>query len=277
MSTARSAIELMDLPDEILLQILSSINVKTLVSVGKVNRRLSGISQDAALPLNKHVYYDNKVLLAEVFRNYAVNLSWLVKGKTSVIKESGLTPMGWYLLQDAANVAIYEAVYDVTAMHHGRASSGNSWNIAMSAARDYGACNSAWYSVMGTIRNADYISNHPWHADWHSDWESNKNAPWRNACCAGRDAVSECVTADHVKDYLLKLNLTDPIEIGKHSQQIAECLMIRYINKDLCNELHSIIKEHGLDDITFKLPADTLLDNPWIQQYHDLFITVTSF
>lgn len=245
----------MDLPDEIMLQILGSVDSKALLSTRLVNHRLCGITRDPRLIklnphyiINDHPYlneevYTRRELLLEVFKAGTVDLSWLVKNTTAAIRSSGLTPAGWLLVQNAA------------------------WNVTQSAA--WGA--TAYSTVMNMERSTWLAtSNHLWSVTRYVT-RSPSWFTWNSAQGAVLDTVAESVTKEDVKGYLHGLELRKPIEIGKHAYLIAECLMICKIDKDLCLRVQGIVTQYGLEDITFQLAADIAPNNPWARQFYELY------
>lgn len=255
---SNSTIEFMDLPDEILVQVLGSVDPKTLTIAKRVNQRLHSIAQDPGLiKLHPHhiieghpylyedVYYgSNKKLLPEVCKANIVDLSWLVKNTTTIIKESGLTSLGWYLLQDASQAAAWDA-----AVSYMQDETGEPWGEQDGAVDAWDEARSTVWSFIRPL----------WCVDYNAAWNLTVRT------------TKEYVTPRDVLEYLLESNLTDPIEIGEHAYQIAECLMLRAIDKDLCLRIHSIVKKYDPVDITVLVAADLFPNNPWIQQYHELY------
>lgn len=257
---------LMDLPNEIMLQILCYVDAKTLLSTSRVNQRLHDITQDSSLVklhphhiiqdrayLNEHVY-SSKELLLEVFRTDSADLSWLVKGTTAVIRESGLTTIGWYLLQNGVRYALERTVEKI---------------VTDDVARTYVFTLSGW--DVGLYHRGQSAT---WAATCHNnnninDWRLHVLMAVNRAQSSATAAASDYVTEADVLEYLLGLRPTDPIEIGKRAYEIAECLMIRKIDRALCLRIHSIVNEHCLLAIPF-LPSFNIPDNPWIRQYNEL-------
>lgn len=262
-----TALSIMNLPDEILLCILGSMNLRDLINTGRVNQRLNAVSQDnTLLRLHPHQiikdrpYLNEKVysfktepspspspLLVEVFRNNTVNLDWLIHSATKIIRESKLTSVGWMMLNFVSIVAIRGAAVD--------AISNNNDPTVKSTCKS-----SSWWRAGTTVWNA---------------------RPYGGALKAAIKPIREAtrdqsVKADEVIRYLSLMPELDPVDIGARAYHIAECLMLLKIDKSLLDKIQDIVKERRLDNISWQVPTDVpgrglgpgLRD--WIRQFNEL-------
>lgn len=53
--------------------------------------------------------------------------------------------------------------------------------------------------------------------------------------------------------------------------QVTACLRLLYIDKNVCDRIQRLVVKHDLEGITFQIPAGILPNNPWIQQFRELF------
>ena len=105
-----------------------------------------------------------------------------------------------------------------------------------------------------------YTSNHP------SLVKAESLAVW----IAVRDAMGDRAP---IIGQIHALGITDSQSIGKKCHQIAECKSLLAINRDLCFAVMAIVKERNLPK-SIQIPKEKLLrlaDNPWIQQYVELY------
>lgn len=254
--------ELMNLPDEILLHILS-FDDEAQVSVGTVNLRLDAMSQAHIRKQPDHHVIGNRAYLREqvysspellltLFRDDAIDVPWLVKGTTDIIRGSGLNTVAWYILQCSAYFfanKVAEAAAKYVAKYPPL---GSTWD-AGGDAYVYNPGDYVWSDTGDAAGEAvEEIVDYKW-----------------LETVGGKFSCSELVTEADVKSYLLRLDLTCPADIGRHAYQIAQCLMLRKINREVCDKIDDLTTMRFLDDITYQI--DTIPMNPWIEQYHELY------
>ena len=110
-------------------------------------------------------------------------------------------------------------------------------------------------------------------------WNAAGNAAWSAAgyaaSKAGRDAARSAlvVTGNDIIKLVQSLGITDTRNVGEKCYQIAECKSLLAINKELCLTIMAITEKYNLPK-SIQIPKEKLAelrDNPWIQQYVELY------
>ena len=114
-----------------------------------------------------------------------------------------------------------------------------------------------------------------WYAAWYAAWDAAWNAAWNAAGNAAGSAAWNAlvVTGDDIIEMVHVLGITDPRNVGEKCYQIAECKSLLAINKELCLTIMAITEKYNLSK-SIQIPKGTLAklrDNPWIQQYVELY------
>ena len=81
------------------------------------------------------------------------------------------------------------------------------------------------------------------------------------------------VTGDDIIEMVHVLGITDPRNVGEKCYQIAECKSLLAINKEFCLTIMAITEKYNLPK-SIQIPKEKLAelrDNPWIQQYVELY------
>ena len=143
-----------------------------------------------------------------------------------------------------------------------------SWSLltyaAWNAAR-YAAGSAAWNAANDAANDAAMAA-----------WDANTFGifAWDAALIAARNAARSAlvVTGDDIIKMVHVLGITDPQNVGDKCYQIAECKSLLAINKELCLTIMAITEKYNLSkSILPKEKLAELRDNPWIQQYVELY------
>ena len=139
----------------------------------------------------------------------------------------------------------------------------SAWSAAWKAAGDagYAAWNAAGYAAWNAAGDAA----------WYAVWGAAGNAVWGAAGNAAGSAL--VVTGDDIIKLVQSLGITDPQNVGDKCYQIAECKSLLAINKEFCLTIMAITEKYNLPK-SIQIPKEKLAelrDNPWIQQYVELY------
>ena len=241
------------LPDELILHILYFMDPISVGQCRSVNKRLSRLAYDKVLLkkfphviVHREVYFQEEAYLSkgvflELMKRNTNDISWLVRRTTAIMRECQMDSMSWSLLTYAANDAAWKAA----------------WEAACAAryAAGYAAGSAAWSAA----RNAA----------WSAAWSAAGNAGY--AGYAAWNAL--VVTGDDIIEMVHVLGITDPRNVGEKCYQIAECKSLLAINKEFCLTIMAITEKYNLPK-SIQIPKEKLAelrDNPWIQQYVELY------
>jgi hypothetical protein len=227
---------LLELPDEILLDVLYYLDSSTILNCRLVNRRLYRLSHDSGLSKRlPHIvtYYLKedpfltKALFQELTNQDTMDL--LAARYTSIIRELNMDSMSWAILTGILRVMAGEYVDYVI------------WKSIDNATTADGKCKNY---------NRAYSKVVEWTAPYFK---------YQNFLTGGLHGI---------KDIIDRSNLTSE----EAKDRVRSCLALMPIDRKLCVYVMCIVKQYKLP--TVSIPEATLLklkDNPWIQQYRELY------
>ena len=186
-------------------------------------------------------------------------MSWLVSRTNIILRECQMDSGSWALLTDASWIAAWKA-----ACRTARNAAGD----AGGDAAGHAAGTAAWYTDWYAARNAamDATVDVARTSAWYAARDATRGAA-RDTTIEQIHALGTTIGQIHA------LGIKDSQSIGKKCYQIAECKSLLAINRDLCFAVMAIVKEHNLPK-SIQIPKEKLLglkDNPWIQQYVELY------